>query len=129
MASAELRASALAGAAALVVGGLAFAQSAADPAKGEAAFQDRCSECHVLEGIGQGPSLIGVVGRKAGSLPGYAYSAALTASGIVWTPAMLDRFLSGPKKLVPGTAMEVIVPDQAERRDLVAYLATLKAGR
>jgi cytochrome c len=129
MARTERWSLALAAAGATLAFAVAFADAPGDPAKGEAVFQDRCSECHVLEGVGQGPSLIGVVGRKAGSLSGYAYSAALTASGIVWTPALIDRFLTGPKKLVPGTAMDVVVPDPAERRDLVAYLTTLKDAR
>jgi cytochrome c len=50
----------------------------------------------------------------------------MRASGLVWTPANLDRFVSGPTKLVPGTAMRAIVPDPVERRDLIAYLASLK---
>jgi cytochrome c len=122
--------------AALAVGGLALAGFGAlaqgvagDPARGKDVFEDRCGDCHVLEGVGQGPSLIGVVGRKAGSVPGYAYSDAIKASGLVWTPAELDRFLQGPKKLAPGTAMEVIVPDPGQRRDLIAYLASLRPGR
>jgi cytochrome c2 len=70
--------------------------------------------------------LIGVVGRKAAALPGYPYSAALTASGLTWTPANLDAFVQGPTKLVPGTAMRVILADPVDRGDLIAYLATLK---
>src|SRR5580693_8084389 len=54
---------------------------AGDAAKGADVFQDRCSSCHVLNGIGQGPSLLGVVGRKAGALPNFNYSDALKASG------------------------------------------------
>jgi cytochrome c len=104
----------------------AHAQPAGDPTKGAAVFDDSCSECHALQGAGQGPSLIGVVGRKAASLPGYAYTAGLKASGLTWTAANLERFLTGPKKLVPGTAMSVQIPDPTERRNLVAYLGTLK---
>ena len=99
---------------------------AQDVAKGSDVFQSRCSQCHVLTGVGQGPSLIGVVGRKAAALPSYPYSDALKASGLTWTPANLDAFLQAPTKLVPGTAMRVILADPNERRDLVAYLATLK---
>jgi len=106
---------------------LACAQPAGDAAKGAGVFDDHCSECHVLEGVGQGPSLAGVVGRKAGNLPTYPYTSAIKASGLAWTAANLDRFLMGPKKLVPGTAMSVTVVDPTERRDLIAYLATLKA--
>ncbi len=110
---------------------IAFAAVAApawaqDAAKGADIYQDRCGSCHVLNGIGQGPTLVGVLGRKAGSAPGFAYSDAIKASGLVWTPANLDRFLTGPAKLVPGTAMRATVPDPVERRDLIAYLATLK---
>lgn len=103
------------------------AQAAAgDAAKGADVFQDRCGSCHVLNGVGQGPSLVGVVGRKAASVPGYNYSAAMRASGLVWTAANLERFISGPTTLVPGTAMRAIVADPADRRDLIAYLASLK---
>jgi cytochrome c len=114
-------------AAALAVAGCAVdAQPAGDPVKGAAVFDDHCSDCHALQGVGQGPSLVGVVGRVAGTLPGYDYTAALKASGLTWTPASLDRFLSGPKALVPGTAMSETVVDPADRRNLIAYLATLK---
>ena len=94
--------------------------------KGEAIFQDRCSMCHLDAGQGQGPNLKGVVERKAGEAPGFAYTAALKSSGLTWTPANLDAFLQGPAKLVPGTAMPVSVPTAEERQDLIAYLATLK---
>ena len=97
-----------------------------DAAKGKEAFEDRCTMCHQLHGASQGPGLAGVVGRKAGSQAGFQYSAALPKSGLTWTPANLDRFLSGPSKLVPGTAMTVTVTDPAQRRDLIAYLATQK---
>jgi cytochrome c len=45
---------------------------------------------------------------------------------LTWTPANLDRFLTGPNNLVHGTAMRATVPDPTERGDLIAYLATLK---
>jgi cytochrome c2 len=118
--------------AALSVGALglaamtAVAQPPGDPAKGADVFDDHCSDCHALQGVHQGPSLVGVLGRKAGSLPGYDYTPAMKASGLTWNRAELDRFLVAPKKLVPGTAMEAVVVDPAERRDLIAYLATLK---
>jgi cytochrome c len=108
-----------------LAGGAARAQSP-DAAKGADVYDDRCSGCHVIGGIGQGPSLAGVVGRKAGAAPGFAYTAALKGSGLSWTPANLDRWLVGPQKLVPGTAMTVVVPDAAERRELIAYLASLR---
>jgi cytochrome c len=119
---------ALAGLAAAAIGvtRLAAQAPAGDAANGAMVFDDRCSACHVLSGVGQGPSLIGVVGRKAASLPGYSYSDALTASGLVWTPANLDQFLVGPTTFVPGTSMRAIVSNPADRRDLIAYLASWK---
>jgi len=105
---------------------LASPSQAQDATKGADVYQDRCSSCHVLNGIGQGPSLVGVVGRKAASIPGFAYSDAMKASGLTWTPANLDKFVSGPTKMVPGTAMRAIVSDPGDRRDLIAYLGTLK---
>lgn len=99
---------------------------AADPAKGQAVFDDRCSFCHQMEGAGQGPSLKGVVGRKAASLPGFSYSDALKSSNLTWTPENLGQFLVAPRDMVPGTAMVMTVPDATERADLIAYLAATK---
>jgi len=112
-------------AAGVSVAGAAFAQTAA-MARGAAVYDDRCSGCHVLDGVGEGPSLRGVMGRKAGTDAGFAYTPALKASGITWTAASLDRWLTGPRTLVPGTAMAAVVPDPQERSDLIAYLAALR---
>jgi cytochrome c2 len=100
---------------------------AGDPAKGAQVFDARCGDCHGLEGVHQGPSLVGVVGRKAASLPGYDYSPALRACGLTWTLPTLDRFLAAPRAVVPATTMGGIVPDPDQRRDVIAYLATLSA--
>jgi len=122
----ELWVAALAVAGAMLAAGGAFAQTG-DAAKGADAYDDRCSGCHVTGGgVGQGPNLAGVVGRKAGAVAGFAYTAALKGSGLTWTPANLDRWLAGPQQVVPGTAMVAVVPDPAERRELIAYLAGLK---
>lgn len=70
-----------------------------------------------------GPSLSGVVGRKAGSLPNYAYSPALKASRLTWNPVTLDRWLRDPKKLVPGTKMPFGgIADAKTRKAVVDYL-------
>jgi cytochrome c len=115
-----------AGAAAIALGAAASgAPPAGDVAKGQAYFNDHCGFCHAFEGVGQGPSLAGVVGRKAASAPGFPYTPALKASGLTWTPAVLDKFLTGPSAMVPGTAMTVSVPNADDRRDLIAYLASL----
>jgi cytochrome c2 len=102
------------------------APSAGDAAAGQDLFLDRCAMCHVAEGGGQGPSLNGVYGRKAASAPGFAYSAALKASGVTWTGPELDRFLTNPSVAIPGTAMPITVPDAKQRANLIAYFATQK---
>lgn len=104
----------------------AFAQ--ADP--GEAQFNMRCKACHVLTPGGApgplAPNLRGVVGRKAGSTAFKTYSPALKASGLTWTAANLDKFLTSPMKMVPGTRMVIAVSDANQRKALVAYLAKQK---
>jgi cytochrome c len=123
MARSEVWIAALAGWAVLT--GPALAQTA-EMARGAAVYDDRCSGCHVLDGVGQGPSLRGVMGRKAGTLAGFDFTPALKTSRLTWTAANLDRWLTGPQKLVPGTAMTAVVPDAHERSDLIAYLAALR---
>lgn len=98
----------------------------AQGAPGAEIFEDRCAMCHVSGGGGQGPSLTGVVGRRAGSLPGFSYTPALKSSGLAWTEPGLDRFLTNPGAMVPGTAMVVRVNDATQRAALIRYLATQK---
>lgn len=102
---------------------------AADAAKGERVFQ-RCYSCHSVvagENKLQGPNLRGVIGRKAGALPGFEYSPATLAAGrdrgLVWTETTLDAYLVNPEAMIPGTLMgPVQLDDPAERQDLIAYL-------
>jgi cytochrome c2 len=108
---------------------IAFCATTADATQGQQTFRAQCGVCHQGgpndgEG-GQGPNLNGVVGRKAGTFEGFPYTPALKASGLVWSKENLDRFLTDPSKLVPGTAMPISVPDAKTRQDLIAYLATL----
>lgn len=85
-----------------------------------------CQGCHSLDDNDVGPKHRGVVGRTAGSVSGYAYSPALKASGLVWTPALLDRWLTNPQTLVPGAKMFYSIADAKTRADIIAYLATQK---
>jgi cytochrome c len=103
------------------------AATADDAAAGEELFLDRCATCHIPDGGGQGPSLTGLNGRKAGTHPGFAYSAAVRDSGLIWTGPALDRFLANPTKALPGTAMPIMVPDAKERADLIAYFTSKRA--
>jgi glucose/arabinose dehydrogenase len=74
----------------------------------------------------QGPSLVGIVGRAAGSLPHFNYTKAIRESGITWDTAKLYRFLENPMEVLSGTTMPIPVADPRNRADVVAYLATLK---
>ena len=110
------------------------ALAAEDVGAGQEIYQAQCSACHSNQpGVnGIGPSLAGVAGRKAGSLPGFHFTPAITGSGLAWDAKTFIQFLADPSKLVPGTAMTVMVPDETGRANLYAYLATLKdttAGR
>ena len=81
-----------------------------------------CVGCHSLDENDVGPRHRGIVGRAAGSLPDYAYSAALKRSGLIWTPQTLDRWLRDPQKLVPGAKMYFSVAKPKDRADIIAYL-------
>ena len=109
--------------------GAAQGAAAADAKKGQQDFAV-CQTCHNIAkggGNGIGPNLFGVVGRKAASLPGFYYSAALKSSKITWTNDKLKAWVMAPAKLVPGTRMTFAgVSDPAKADDIVAYLDTLK---
>jgi len=65
----------------------------------------------------------GLFGRRAGTVPGFAYSDAMKNSGIIWNEKTLDQFLEDPRKMVPGTKMTYAgVKSAQERADLIAYL-------
>jgi cytochrome c2 len=108
---------------------LAGSAQAQDAGQGGRVFA-RCAICHsVTPGKGPtiGPNLKAVVGRKAGAVPKYVYSSAMSQSRIVWDKAVLDRFLTQPSKLVPGNKMAFAgISSPKDRADLIAYLDTLK---
>ena len=102
-------------------GGNALAQEAA---KGKKGF-NKCKICHSLKKGKKkiGPSLYGVMGRKAGTLKGFRFSKAMKKSGVVWDDKSLDAFLTKPKKFVPGTKMRFAgIKKQKDRDNLIAYL-------
>jgi cytochrome c len=117
------------GIAALLSANIACAAEAASAERGKDFFLDTCSMCHTagpVQGGNQGPALDGVIGRKAATLPGFAYSEALKASGKIWNPAALDAFLANPPGFVPGTKMPINVADAQDRADLIAFLTNPK---
>ncbi|MGE0873662.1 MAG: cytochrome c family protein [Burkholderiales bacterium] len=106
---------------------LAALPAAGDEARGEQVYA-RCLACHALAYDRVGPRHCGLIGRRAGTVPGFAYSEAMRQSGIVWSAKTMDRFLADPSGVVPGTTMTYAgVPDARDRADLIAYLA--RAGR
>ena len=96
-----------------------------DPAAGEIVFK-KCAICHAI-GPGAvnkvGPELNGVIGRKAGSVPGYNYSEANKSSGIVWDEATFTRYIADPRGVVPGTKMTFPgLKNETDIANLLAYL-------
>jgi cytochrome c len=94
---------------------------------GERQFARKCSICHALtpdSGRRAGPTLYGIFGRKAGTLPGYAYSPALLKADLIWSDETIDKlFLIGPDHYTPGSKMPMQqIADPADRIDLIAYL-------
>jgi cytochrome c oxidase assembly protein subunit 11 len=98
------------------------ATSDPDRGQGRRRFAERCAACHNLSIDSVGPTLGRIVGRRAGSSPGYAYSAALRQSDFIWSADSLDRWLADPPAFVPGTKMPVRVIDPSVRRDIIAFL-------
>lgn len=100
-----------------------------DPAQAAALERERafalCAGCHPVQAGGihrYGPNLHGVLGRRAGSLPDYAYSDGMRAADIVWSAETLDAFLRSPSTHVPGTRMYNAFPDPERRRLVIEYL-------
>lgn len=107
---------------ALTLGLTASAGAAPDALRGEQVYA-RCMACHALAYDRVGPRHCGLFGRLAGSVPEFGYSPAMKNSRMVWNAKTLDRFLTQPLKMVPGSAMTYAgVADPKERADLIAYL-------
>ena len=103
---------------------------AEDPVQsGRQVFDQRCRTCHggtAPADYPVGPSLIGVIGRKAGIEDSGMHSRAVMDSGIVWHRESLRRFLTQPQREIPGTLMPVSVRDPAELESLLDYLESLR---
>ncbi|UVO55871.1 cytochrome c family protein [Sphingomonas sp. SUN039] len=108
--------------------GSKFASFTGDAAAGEKVFLN-CKTCHSSEAGKNmvGPSLHSIQGRHSGEIPGFSYSAANKASGIVWSDEKLFQYLENPQRVIPGTKMTYTgVKDPQQRANLIAYLNTLK---
>lgn len=103
---------------------------AADAAHGREIFLSQCGVCHVAgdgEGDGStGPSLKGVIGRKVGGDPNFAYSQTLSDDKAIWTEQSLADFLADPQKAKLGTSMPISIKSDTDRADIAAYLAAAK---
>ena len=111
---------------AAVLAAPAAAQAApANPAAGKLVFM-RCAACHnAVKGQPNkiGPNLAGVVGRKSGTAPGFRYSAPFAKANLTWNEATLDKWLTHPAALVPGTSMVFAgLPNPQDRANVIAYL-------
>lgn len=104
---------------------------ATDPRNGAAAFVRQCALCHTVDRNGPnrfGPNLFGMIGRRAGTVPGFRYSEAFTRTADwEWSAEALAAWISAPQAMVPGTSMGVFqgVADR-DRDDIVAFLSTRK---
>jgi cytochrome c len=111
--------------------GTAHAQD--DGREQQLAFNNHCRTCHVTnEGDHRlGPSLYGVIGREAGSAPGFAYSSAMADADIVWDEETLDRYIENPDAVVPGNNMKPYtgITDSAERAKIIAHLKAESGGQ
>jgi cytochrome c len=109
----------------LILFALALAVSpafaAGDPDRGEKVYEG-CQDCHSLDKNDVGPRHRGVYGRKAGSLPDFAYSPALKGAGFVWNEQTLDKWLSNPQAFLPGARMFYHLGDAQDRADVIAFL-------
>jgi cytochrome c len=116
--------------AAAPLGAAAFAQTPSAQAGGDAdagkTVFGRCSACHAVGPNAEnkaGPILNGIIGQKAGEVPGYSFSDAMKNSGIVWDDTTLATFLKSPRKAVPGTKMTFAgLPKAQDIANVIAYL-------
>ena len=109
--------------------GAARAQSASPP-DGATLFRQQCSTCHTLDPSGptrQGPHLQGVVGRQAGTVPGFRYSPNLANAGWPWDEAKLDVYLTNPQQVVKGGIMPYRQGRAEVRGAIIEYLKEQKA--
>jgi len=101
--------------------------AAAVPATVPASF-NQCKVCHAVEPgkHGIGPSLAGIYGTRAADIPGFEFSSAMEQSGLTWDEATLDKYLTDPRALVPGTKMSFAgLKDAAKRKEVIDYLKSL----
>ncbi len=102
---------------------LSACSSGGDADRGRELYAQECAACHSLNANADAPLHCGLMGRKAGTVPGFAYSEAMRSSGLVWDEQNLDEFLTAPFVVLPGTIMGFPgFTEAADRADVIAYL-------
>lgn len=99
------------------------------PDSGKGIFDRRCGGCHSLDVDKEGPHLRGVYGRRAASLRDFEYSDALKRAMLRWDDASLERWLTDPEEVAPGTDMAFRLVDQKERQAVIGYLKKLTKAK
>lgn len=107
---------------------VAAQEPAGDPEFGQFVFEESCALCHQIDtNLPTGPAVGGIVGTKAGTRDGYAFSPAMLGSDVVWTADTLDAFMIDPLAMFPGSTAGPCRLDDAEARtDVIAYLYSLQ---
>jgi cytochrome c len=101
---------------------------AAKPPDGAALFKQQCATCHTTnlsDPVRQGPSLFKIVGRPAGKIDGFHYSAGFAKADFVWDEARLDAWLTNPQEMIPGAVMAYRQSRPETRAAVIAYLREL----
>lgn len=101
---------------------------AAKPPDGPTLFKQQCATCHtnnLTDPVRQGPSLFGIVGRRAGSAEGFHYSSGFAKANFVWDEARLDAWISNPQEMLPGAVMAYRQAKPEIRTAIIAYLKEL----
>ena len=116
---------------AVLVAQIAAAQMplpAAKPPDGATLFKQQCAVCHttnLTDHVRQGPSLFNIVGRRAGSVDGFKYSAGFANADFAWDDAKLDAWISNPQELIPGSVMAYRQAKPEVRAAIIIYLKEL----
>jgi cytochrome c len=107
------------------------AYSAGDPAAGQKVF-NKCKTCHEVDQAKNkvGPQLVGIFGRKAGSVADFKYSDAMKNSGVTWDETTIAQYAKDPKGFIPGNKMVFVgLKSDQEVTDLIAYLKQATAAK
>jgi len=106
-----------------------MALPAAKPPDGATLFKQQCATCHTsneTDPVRQGPSLFRIVGRRAGTMEGFKYSAGFAKADFVWDDARIDAWMTNPQEMIPGAVMAYRQAKPEVRAAIIAYLKELK---